>query len=236
MAGSRCLTNRSSRRPTRYGVCPRLSLVVRFAGGTLMIRKLLVALSIVPVSVAHASIEQDVARCATELGDLARLECFDQMAKSRGLSGPQSQPTNVSGTGKWQISAEINPVDDSKTVTLILAADSGRSKWGRPVALVARCMSNKTELYILWNDYLGSSANVLTRIGSSAAVTKRWGLSTDKQASFHPRDTITFLKEMMDSDRFVAQVTPYNENPVTAVFDTSGLENAVQPLRETCNW
>ena len=201
-----------------------------------MMRKLLIALLVVPVSVAHAGIEQDIARCATVLGDLARLECFDQMAKNRGLSGPRSQLTNVSGTGKWKVSAEINPVDDSKTVTLILVADSGRSKWGRPVALVARCMSDKTELYISWNDYLGSSANVLTRIGSSAALTKRWGLSTDKQASFHPRGTIAFMKEMMGSDRLVAQVTPYNENPVTAVFDTSGLENAIQPLRETCNW
>jgi type VI secretion system protein VasI len=40
----------------------------------------------------------------------------------------------------------------------------------------------------------------------------------------------------MDADNLVAQITPYNESPVTAIFDTSGLENAIKPLRETCNW
>ena len=79
-----------------------------------MVRKLLVALSIVQVSIAHASIEQDVARCATVLGDLARLECFDQMAKSRGLSGPQSQPTNVSGTGNGKFLQRSIPLMTQK--------------------------------------------------------------------------------------------------------------------------
>ncbi|KAB7619428.1 type VI secretion system-associated protein TagO [Alkalilimnicola sp. S0819] len=188
------------------------------------------------VPAAHASVEKEIAKCAAENGDLARLACFDAIAEKRGLAGPQAQPTNVSGTGKWQVSAKTNPVDDSKTVTLVLKADSGQSRWGRPVAIIARCQSNKTELYISWNDYLGSSASVLTRIGSNKAITKSWSLSTDSQATFHPRGTISFIKEMMSANKLVAQVTPYNESPVTAIFDTSGLENAIKPLRETCNW
>lgn len=190
----------------------------------------------IPISLAQASIEKDVAKCAVEEGDLARLACYDGIAEQRGLSGPQSQPTKVAGVGKWQVSSKVNPIDDSKTETLILVADSGQSKWGRPVALIIRCKSNETELYINWNDYLGSSARVLTRIGSEDAVTKNWSLSTDKQATFYPRGIITFIKEMMGANKLVAQVTPYNESPVTAVFDTTGLENAIKPLRETCGW
>ncbi|XPP91702.1 hypothetical protein ACN08N_17410 [Photobacterium leiognathi subsp. mandapamensis] len=41
---------------------------------------------------------------------------------------------------------------------------------------------------------------------------------------------------MESSNKLIAQITPYNENPLTAIFDTKGLSNALAPLRETCNW
>jgi type VI secretion system protein VasI len=168
-------------------------------------------------------------------GDLSRLECFDSLAKKKNLDGRQVQPTSITGKGKWNVSVDVNPIDDSKTVTLILDADSGASRWGKPVYLVARCQSNATDLYIGWSDFLGSEADVLTRVGDNKAITQRWSMSTDKKATFHSKP-IPFLKEMLTSSKMVAQVTPYNESPVTAIFNTSGLDNAIKPLRETCNW
>jgi len=41
---------------------------------------------------------------------------------------------------------------------------------------------------------------------------------------------------MMEADTFVAQVTPYNEAPVTAVFDTTGMAGIIEPLADSCNW
>ncbi len=179
--------------------------------------------------------DKEFAKCAVIDGDLARLECFDNLAKNKNLNGRQVQPTTIAGKGKWKVSVDVNPIDDSKTVTLVLDADSGQNRWGNSVFLVARCKSNTTELYIGWNDYLGSEADVLTRVGTNKAVTQRWSMSTDKKASFH-RKPIPFLKEMLTSPKLVAQVTPYNESPVTAIFNTAGLENAIKPLRETCSW
>lgn len=185
---------------------------------------------------AHSAIDdKDYAKCAVIDGDLARLECFDNLAKENKLDGRQVQPTSIAGKGKWEVSVDVNPVDDSKTVTLILDADSGKNRWGKSVYLVARCQSNSTDLYIGWNDYLGSEADILTRVGNNKAITKRWTMSTDKKASFH-RKPIPFLKEMLTSPKLVAQVTPYNESPLTAIFNTEGLENAIKPLRETCSW
>ena len=194
------------------------------------------AISLFLASNSYAAIdEKEYAKCAVIEGDLARLECFDNLAEVKKLDGRQVQPTSIAGKGKWQVSVDVNPVDDSKTVTLVLDADSGKNRWGKAVFLVARCKSNSTDLYIGWNDYLGSEADVLTRVGDNKAVTERWSLSTDKKATFH-RKAIPFLKEMLTSTKLVAQVTPYNESPVTAVFNTSGLENAIKPLRETCSW
>lgn len=188
-------------------------------------------------TVANAGVEKDIASCAAREGDLARLTCYDDLAKKYGLDGPQTRRVEVSGNGKWDVSISTNPIDDSNTVILALEADSGRSRFDRPIAMIVRCRSNQTDLYITWNDYLGRNGTVLTRIGSDEAVTKEWNLSTDGKATFHPqRGTIGFLKWMMSADRFIAQVTPYSESPITAIFDTTGMENAIRPLRETCEW
>jgi type VI secretion system protein VasI len=178
---------------------------------------------------------KEYAKCAIIEGDLARLECFDNLAKKKNLDGRQAQPASIAGKGKWNVSVDVNPIDDSKTVILSLDSDSGKSRRGESVFLIARCKSNTTDLYIGWNDYLGSEADVLTRVGDNKAITQRWSMSTDTKATFHSTP-IPFLKEMLTSTKMVAQVTPYNESPVTAIFNTSGLENAIIPLRETCNW
>lgn len=128
--------------------------------------------------------DKEYAKCAVIDGDLARLECFDNLAKKKNLDGRQVQPTSIEGKGKWKVSVDVNPIDDSKTVTLDLEADSGKNRWGHPVFLVARCESNSTDLYIGWNDYLGSEADVLTRVGDNKAVTQRWIMSTDKRHLF----------------------------------------------------
>jgi type VI secretion system protein VasI len=202
-----------------------------------MIRKItLVAVALAFSVKSYATIDdKEYAKCAIIEGDLARLECFDNLAEKKNLDGRQAQPTSIEGKGKWNVSVDVNPIDDSKTVTLVLDADSGKNRWGKLVYLVARCKSNTTDLYIGWNDYLGSEADVLTRVGDNKAITQRWSMSTDSKATFH-RKPIPFLKEMLTSSKLVAQVTPYNESPVTAIFNTAGLENAIKPLRETCNW
>lgn len=185
---------------------------------------------------AHADVtDKDIAICAAKEGDLTRLECYDELARRNGLDGPQRQDTHIEEKGEWIVRVETNPIDDSNTVYLSLFSDTGKNRWGHSPVLTLRCQSNKTELYINWNDYLGRKANVLTRVGENKAMTQNWGLSTDSKATFHPK-AISFIKDMMKSGKMVAQITPYNESPVTAIFNTQGLDNAIQPLRETCNW
>ena len=117
-----------------------------------------------------------------------------------------------------------------------MTADSGNSRFGKRVFLILRCKSNKTELYIIWNDYLGNESDVLTRVGKAKATTRRWSLSTDSQSTFYPESPISFIKRLSASNTLVAQVTPYNESPVTAVFKLAGLGNAIAPLQQTCHW
>ena len=184
----------------------------------------------------NATSDLEIASCANIEDDSERLICFDQLASERGLA---SQPVNGANsgntTGDWLVDVDVNPIDDSTTVTLILEASEGSSSYGDPIYILARCMSGDTDVFISWDDYLGREANVLTRVGDDQAVTQRWSMSTDQTATFHPQP-INFLKELMTSTQLVAQITPYNESPTTAIFKINGLSEAVEPLRQECGW
>ena len=177
---------------------------------------------------------KDYAKCAAKIGDLSRLECFDNLAKTKSLV-KETKRLVVRGVGYWLIRHETNPIDDSKTVELTLFPKETPVRAKDIVSLVARCKSNKTEVYISWNDYLGRNSDVLTRIGKNKAKTERWSLSTDSQATFN-NNPIKLLKDMMEADSLIAQITPYNDNPKTVVFNTIGLVNAIKPLQEVCGW
>lgn len=193
---------------------------------------------------ASADLRQSLAKCAATVGDLDRLECFDRITERERLDRPQVLPTETKGTGAWRVYRDRNPIDDTERVILQLTAKSGVGTWGKPVTAVARCKSNKTEFYIDWNDYVGDDSNdvyrdwkyVTIRIGNRKAQRQQWSISTDKKATFAPNWAGNLLKEMARSNRFIAQLTPYNSNPITAVFNTTGLANALKPLAETCNW
>jgi type VI secretion system protein VasI len=137
---------------------------------------------------------------------------------------------------KWDVSEKINPVDDSRTITFILIADEGKGKYGGPIGLVLRYMSRKTQVYIIWNSYLGSEAYVLTRLGDQQASRSKWSLSTDSKATFYPHSGEDFIRGLVEVDRFVAQTTPYNESPITAIFDVRGLREAVEPYNDVLKW
>ncbi|MCJ8350913.1 type VI secretion system-associated protein TagO [Moritella sp.] len=193
---------------------------------------LLVAASLLLAANANAAInEKEYAKCAIVEGDQARLECFDNLTAAKKLNVRQVKPASFVGKGKWYVSVD----GGSKAVTLTLNADSGKNRWGKPVYLVVRCKSNTTDLYIGWNDYLGREASVLTRVGTNKAITQSWSMSTDKNTTYH-NEPIPFIKELLDSSKLVTQVTLYNESSVTAVFNTAGLANIIQPLRDRCGW
>ena len=179
-------------------------------------------------------LKQPIGRCATQDGDLKRLACYDSIAQSLGYSRIPA-PAKVTGSGGWQVSTQKNPLDDTRTVFLSLSATTGQSQFGDAVWLIVRCQSGKIDAFINWSSYLGlEQTPVTTRLGTGEAKTQKWSLSTDNKATFYPGDDAAFLEQLLTSDRFVAQTTPYGESPITAVFELTGLSAAVKPLREVC--
>lgn len=157
---------------------------------------------------------------------------------------PVTSDDEGAGSGAWRVRTDINPIDDTQTVTLSLAAEIGTSRSGAPVTFIARCKSNTTEAYVVWGDFLGDDSGdvysewkrVIVRVGAGHARDERWGMSTDRKATFAPSWAGNFLKELLDEDRLVLQTIPYGENPNTAIFKVSGLRGVLGQLAGTCNW
>jgi hypothetical protein len=167
------------------------------------------------------------------------LAVLAEIGKSRtalpaGFARSSTQPAGTP-LSRWVIDTQANPLGNRPTIVALLQASEGRSRLGLPPTLIVRCREKVFEAYINWYDYLGSDdAQVTTRFGTGPIHTTGWTISTDKEATFYPHDVGDLLDAMADSARFVAQVTPYNENPTTAVFETIGLKDAAPQLKAEC--
>jgi len=197
-------------------------------------RKLLLITALVPLC-AFAIEDKEVALCASKKGTVERLSCFDQLADRHGLA-PKTVVTPTVGKGKWATSTSTDPLTDKSIYLAFLDADRGTGRFGEKIDMVVRCKENKTELYINWQSFLGMDGIKVThRIDKSSAVTSTWDISTDRKSAFM-RAPVAALKQMATSESFIANVTPYGESPVTAVFDTKGAELALQDIRKGCGW
>ncbi|OGI09667.1 MAG: hypothetical protein A2Y40_05665 [Candidatus Margulisbacteria bacterium GWF2_35_9] len=135
---------------------------------------------------------------------------------------------------EWAATSEVDPLTDKKEVSFSLKSSSGVGKYGDNIYLVIRFNDNEPEVYINWHSYLGDSPQVTYRVGVEAAKTTKWNKSTDSKASFYKENynstetTLQFIQKLCESNRFIAQVTPYGENPITSEFDTTGLRQEIE--------
>lgn len=178
---------------------------------------------------------KEIALCAAEVNTVKRLECYDRLAARHDLA-PSETVTPPANNGNWRTRTSTDPLTDKSIHSALLTADSGKGRYGDSITLVIRCQNNRTEAYIDWNTFLGSDDIIVTsRIDKSPAVTSRWGISTDHKASFMP-SAAAASKGFIGATSFVANLTPYSESPITAVFDITGAEQALADISKGCNW
>lgn len=197
-------------------------------------QKLLTVLIFLAASTTTSADRRPVegASCAEIDNDIARLQCYDEVYSDYRNS--------ASSSGNWDIQTTRDPLDDIVTTYLVVEANE-RSKIARSFSsnqLIIRCMGDELDLYIKWGEVIGGSVslNVTHRVGDSKAQTQTWLSSTSGTSTFYPGSSITLVRKMMETDRFVARIPhkSFQADDMTAIFDTSGLKNAATPLRKTC--
>jgi type VI secretion system protein VasI len=182
-----------------------------------------------------ATVQSRLAACVAKVVDAERLACFDAVAKTLAPAMPLSSAGDSLVTaGSWEVIVTENPLDDTRIVLLWLLASSGESSTGKVPQFGIRCQAGRVSAYAAWRDYLGSATTTVTvRVGSGAPTQQRWSNSTDKTATFAP-NAAAFVRSLREVDRLVLQVTPYNESPVTAVFDVAGLAESMKAFDPRC--
>jgi len=156
--------------------------------------------------------KNDFKKASVITDDVKRLQEYDKLSIKYGFAKKEK-----ASDSKWIESISINPLDDSLTVVLINEESSE--------SLIVRHSLGKLDLYITCRKYLGhNSTEVTYRVGKSEAQTDVWVISSDNKAVFYSGNVEELLQQMIDSDTFVSQITPYGEVPITTVFDIRGLK------------
>ncbi len=129
---------------------------------------------------------------------------------------------------KWDVNDKIDPLDDSRILIFLLQADTGKGKFNDPVYLVIR-YNKKDEreiwdVYIVWNSYLSDDGQeVFYRFDDGDAEMEESSVSNNNKATFF-RNPEAIVQKLLSSKKLVVRTTPYSENSVTSVFDTTGLQ------------
>lgn len=188
-------------------------------------------MTLLAVGTAQASEE-----CADISNDQRRLACYD--AEYR----PATEHKAVS---EWIVNEQTSPIDDSKTV--VLRTESMEPVMGRfgrnsRPSLILRCHENTTVMYLSFDEHHMADSQgygrVTMRVDQQDAVRRDMLASTDHKALglWNGGRSIPVIRTLLDADVLTVRVTPYSESPITVQFPVGGLEEAIVPLREACNW
>jgi type VI secretion system protein VasI len=128
--------------------------------------------------------------------------------------------------------------DEAGATAVLLAERPGPDFVTDPPGLVLRCQRGRTDAYIEWRQFFGaaSAVEVTVRIGNAEPVTQDWHVSADNTSTLLPGNTMRFIESLFGETRVAARTTPYGDDPVTAEFSITGVENAVANVREACGW
>ena len=166
--------------------------------------------------------------CVSIGDDVARLACFD---------------TVFASDGSWKLEETIDAMDDATTVVLSVTANSRLScgTLHRPVlALTCNSQRRVTSLLLIHGCYAPptTSRSVIAemRIGSGDASEYWFEVGVDSQTFGRYSDASRLIRSFFGAETLTVRFRPYQDNPVTMVFDINGTEEAVAPLRDACGW
>lgn len=157
----------------------------------------------------------------------------------RSTPPPIATETPLPKIGKWELGSDVSALDDTTSHFIFLEAETSVNAWlDNPIpALVIRCENRQYDVYIFADSQLESTLDdeVFTRVryGDNSPVNLTMSESTTGEAMFFP-DGETAVRNLLPVNRLVVGYTPFNANPVEAVFDLTGIEEAIQPLFDAC--
>ncbi|MEH6725193.1 MAG: type VI secretion system-associated protein TagO [Hyphomicrobiales bacterium] len=200
-------------------------------------RNLLFAFLIYSAGVT-VSTGREISDCVKIEDNISRLGCYDDVARPADV---------VDAPGEWRTQTQVSKIDDSTNVFLSLESKNEIvGKYGHrtsgPAFLVIRCTENTTALTVRMRDHFlsdnGSYGVITYRLDKEPSKKKQFAESTNNDwlGLWSGGKAIPFIKAMFGHAEILMEVTPFSESPQIAEFNISGIEAAVQPIRDSCGW
>ena len=191
---------------------------------------------------SDAAVVTDARACAAITAPDARLECFDLMVGKHGLAVPAAAARG-DAPGRWETSETRSPVDDSRSLTVVVRATSvsgGGMAFGEPTAELAfRCRERKLDILLLSNVIFGSGGDqaVLVRVGQQTARQERWSPSDTGRALgiWGGARATAFARELAGTEAtsLVIRADTFRSQ-ITAQLDITGARQALEPVLNLC--
>ncbi|WP_431474618.1 type VI secretion system-associated protein TagO [Marinobacter sp. KM021] len=177
--------------------------------------------------------------CTSIEKNVDRLICYDQ------AHGYKKEKVNA--LGHWKFVSKIDPLDDTVQASIYVRSEYSpydpRNQMLRESGhdtFFIRCTNELLEIFIDWGgDYKGQSLKITEpavtfRIGSENAKSSIWLPSEKRGATFYPLDSHDFLESLSDSHKLAARIQDSNKRIITAVFNLSGIDIALERLNPKC--
>ena len=148
--------------------------------------------------------------------------------------GSQASEVKELLDGNWMFTVKSDPMDDSAVSAATKLEKGALEKNRDPVSLTIRCRDGILDLYINWDDYLGTSTFVEMRVGQGKAERTRWNMSNDDTASFYPASVPFLLEKLVGEETLAVRTVPYRSSPITAVFELGNLEAVIDKMEPYC--
>ncbi|WP_071674888.1 type VI secretion system-associated protein TagO [Nioella nitratireducens] len=180
----------------------------------------------------------DETACIAITDDAARLSCYDDLF---GAPPPAAPPVETA----WETRIERSDMTDDTNVYLTVQSNEpvhcGWGAGGHPT-LYLRCRENTTAVIFSTGCHMASGfggyGQVTYRLDRNDPRERGFTESTNNRSLglWRGGQAIPFIRDMFGHDTLRARMTPFSENAIEMTFDISGVEEAVTPLREACNW
>ena len=146
---------------------------------------------------------------------------------------------SASAQGRWRAYDREDPITGFNGRLMHIEGNTtgDRLAFLDPVELWVACRSDKTQVWINWDEFIDTESHIVTyRIDSADAIREYQPVSTDYEATFF-RNPIGLLTRLSGASKFVVRTTPFGESTRTVTFrlptSTSG---ELSKIAKRCHW
>jgi len=160
---------------------------------------------------------------------------------------PQAQAAaETNSTGSWEVSRFRSPNDGSIAVAMTVSTETfipGRAQTPAGLAMFSlQCAEGNISAILQFGKDvlrdLEGSGNVVYRVNGRSEALQAFQQSTDGTAMglWSSDVAVPFIERLIGATSLNIEAIPYRDQPIKARFNVAGLDKAITPLREACDW